>query len=298
MKIIGAILLALGLFSAFKAFTVPDKKAGQGSEAYQQGRKIGRITAPTALIGIGLGLLLRRSGGPAPRVATRPVRAGFPPAPVRPPPVVPLSIPVKIACSCGQNYAFEVEPVGGRMPAPVVCPVCGADGTDAANATIAQTLAARLQSQAVPAAAVAPRRRVWPMVLVGAGAVVLVFCLLVAASVVRTFMRVRGQSDSRPKQIGRPYPDSAPPSSVRPDSSNPRPTGAGRNLPAASKPGTAADAAPVPATMTEVDVFWGGRWWPATIVKREGQRAFIHYDGWASSHDEWVTPDRLRPRRK
>jgi hypothetical protein len=25
--------------------------------------------------------------------------------------------------------------------------------------------------------------------------------------------------------------------------------------------------------------------------------AFIHYDGWSSASDEWVTPDRLRPKR-
>lgn len=48
-------------------------------------------------------------------------------------------IPIKIQCACGQRYAFEVEAVGGRMPSAVACPVCGADGTDAANAVIAQS---------------------------------------------------------------------------------------------------------------------------------------------------------------
>jgi len=52
-------------------------------------------------------------------------------------------ITVKIQCACGQRYAFEVEAVGGRMPSAVACPVCGADGTAAANAAIAQSLAAR-----------------------------------------------------------------------------------------------------------------------------------------------------------
>ncbi len=61
-------------------------------------------------------------------------------------------IPVKIQCGCGQRYAFEVEAVGGRMPAAVACPVCGADGTVVANAVIARTLAAQ------PAAAAAPVR--------------------------------------------------------------------------------------------------------------------------------------------
>src|SRR5678815_1353274 len=48
-------------------------------------------------------------------------------------------IPIKIQCSCGQHYAFEIEPVNGRMPSPVACPACGADGTDAANEIIEQS---------------------------------------------------------------------------------------------------------------------------------------------------------------
>src|SRR5262245_32157374 len=52
-------------------------------------------------------------------------------------------IPVKIQCGCGQKYSFEVEPVNGQMANAVACPVCGVDGTVAANQIIAQTLAAR-----------------------------------------------------------------------------------------------------------------------------------------------------------
>jgi hypothetical protein len=52
-------------------------------------------------------------------------------------------IPVKIQCGCGQRYAFDIEPVNGRMPAPVACPVCGADGAAVANEIIAQALAAQ-----------------------------------------------------------------------------------------------------------------------------------------------------------
>lgn len=48
---------------------------------------------------------------------------------------------VKVECGCGQRYAFDVEPVEGRMPSAVACPACGADGTDAANALIAQNFA-------------------------------------------------------------------------------------------------------------------------------------------------------------
>ena len=50
-------------------------------------------------------------------------------------------IPVKIQCSCGQRYAFDVEPVCGRMLSRVACPVCGVDGTRTANEIIAFTLA-------------------------------------------------------------------------------------------------------------------------------------------------------------
>src|SRR5262245_6002850 len=49
-------------------------------------------------------------------------------------------IPIKIQCGCGQRYAFDVEAVGGRMPYGVACPVCGVDGTGAANDYLAQTL--------------------------------------------------------------------------------------------------------------------------------------------------------------
>ncbi len=46
-------------------------------------------------------------------------------------------VPVKIQCGCGQRYAFDIEPVNGQMPSTVACPVCGADGTPAANEAIA-----------------------------------------------------------------------------------------------------------------------------------------------------------------
>jgi hypothetical protein len=55
-------------------------------------------------------------------------------------------MPVKIQCGCGQRYAFDIEPFCGRMPFPVACPVCGADGTSAANEVIAFTLAIELSA--------------------------------------------------------------------------------------------------------------------------------------------------------
>jgi len=47
---------------------------------------------------------------------------------------------VKIQCSCGTRYAFDVEPVHGRMPVRVKCPDCGADGTDLANGVLQEKL--------------------------------------------------------------------------------------------------------------------------------------------------------------
>jgi hypothetical protein len=63
-----------------------------------------------------------------------------------------MAVPVKIECSCGQHYAFEVEPEAGKMPLAVTCPACGADGTAAANDILAR-------SAAPPPAAAAPGLR-------------------------------------------------------------------------------------------------------------------------------------------
>lgn len=49
---------------------------------------------------------------------------------------------VKVQCPCGTRFAFDIEPVYGRMPVRVNCPGCGADGTDFANEVIRQKLAA------------------------------------------------------------------------------------------------------------------------------------------------------------
>jgi hypothetical protein len=54
-------------------------------------------------------------------------------------------ISIKIQCRCGQRYAFDVEPVNGRMPSSVSCPACGTNGTDAANDVIAQSLATKAE---------------------------------------------------------------------------------------------------------------------------------------------------------
>src|ERR1041385_1350316 len=67
-----------------------------------------------------------------------------------------MNVSIKIECECGQGYAFEVEPVNGRVPSAVTCPACGADGTAAANAFLERSLQAD-PSALVPTAA-APLR--------------------------------------------------------------------------------------------------------------------------------------------
>lgn len=47
---------------------------------------------------------------------------------------------IKIQCSCGTRYKFDVEPVNGRVPTPLACPNCQASWTEHANAMIAQSL--------------------------------------------------------------------------------------------------------------------------------------------------------------
>ena len=68
-----------------------------------------------------------------------------------------LMIPVKVQCGCGQRYTFEVEPVNGKMSYAVACPICGADGTAAANEIIAHVLAVTPSLSSAPPSAAAPR---------------------------------------------------------------------------------------------------------------------------------------------
>lgn len=68
----------------------------------------------------------------------------------------PMTVPIEIQCNCGQRYAFDTEPVNGRLAAPVACPSCGADGTAAANSIIAQALAAPSQPPLLARPSTAP----------------------------------------------------------------------------------------------------------------------------------------------
>ena len=107
-------------------------------------------------------------------------------------------IPIKILCGCGQKYAFDVDPIGGRIHQAVQCPACGTDGTTAANQLIARHLAEnsapasglRISGRQPPAAVPLPReiptaatrdvnssgvkiRNRWPVLALGGAAVVL-----------------------------------------------------------------------------------------------------------------------------
>src|ERR1700690_976053 len=73
-------------------------------------------------------------------------------------------IELKVQCDCGQKYKFDVEPNHGRMPFTVNCPVCGADGTENANALIQQLPAYQVAPPApassAPAATESPKLRI------------------------------------------------------------------------------------------------------------------------------------------
>ena len=282
MRTTGFICLILGVIAVIRAINM--ELPQHGSEAYKRGAAIGRTMAPVVLLGAGLWLLLREGGTGQRRTPARPVRpAGLPGRPLIPPPLPPGQIPVKIQCTCGQNYAFDVEPVEGRMPTRINCPACGADGTDTANAFIAGVLVTRAQTPAPPPPMVTGRsQKLHPILIVGMVIVGLLMVAVVGSRVIGRFSSPR----NRPVPISRPDSRRMPPP-------GPQEGISGRS----SRPGSVREAAPVPPNATSVEVFWGNRWWPATILRRDGQRAFIHYDGWNSSYDEWVTPDRLRPRK-
>lgn len=66
-------------------------------------------------------------------------------------------VEIKVQCDCGQRFKFDVEPVDGRMPFTVNCPICGADGTEKANILLQRKEVTYLvRSTAAPAAAPPP----------------------------------------------------------------------------------------------------------------------------------------------
>src|SRR6266581_6585957 len=57
---------------------------------------------------------------------------------------------MKIQCSCGAKYAFDVTPEMAKSPIRFVCQTCGLDASEAVNNLIRQELA---RSAPVPASA-------------------------------------------------------------------------------------------------------------------------------------------------
>ncbi|MBF0528545.1 MAG: hypothetical protein HQK55_04605 [Deltaproteobacteria bacterium] len=47
-------------------------------------------------------------------------------------------------------------------------------------------------------------------------------------------------------------------------------------------------------TADKVEVLWSGVWYSATVVKTDADKCLINFDGYDSSWDEWVGPDRIR----
>ena len=43
---------------------------------------------------------------------------------------------------------------------------------------------------------------------------------------------------------------------------------------------------------------WNGSWYPAKVLREEGGKFLIHYEGYGDNWDEWVAVDRLRNTRK
>src|SRR5574341_1423890 len=47
---------------------------------------------------------------------------------------------MKIQCSCGAKYAFEITPEIASRPVQFVCPACGADASEFVNSLVRQEL--------------------------------------------------------------------------------------------------------------------------------------------------------------
>jgi len=43
-----------------------------------------------------------------------------------------------------------------------------------------------------------------------------------------------------------------------------------------------------------VKVLWGSTWYDGVVLDERGNQFLVHYLGWSSASDEWVTEDRIR----
>ncbi len=106
---------------------------------------------------------------------------------------------------------------------------------------------------------------------------------------------------SAPPAAPQPPDATRPPSTPHPTSPAPRiPRFPSRHSPRTPAPAPEPAAPPAPAQPgtfkpgQKVQIFWGSTWYPGSIVRAEGAKFRVHYDGWSDSFDETVTPDRLR----
>ena len=60
---------------------------------------------------------------------------------------------MKIQCSCGTKYAFDITPEMGRTPVRFVCQKCGLDSSELVNELIRAGAAAAVPAEAPPAVA-------------------------------------------------------------------------------------------------------------------------------------------------
>jgi beta-lactamase regulating signal transducer with metallopeptidase domain/nitrous oxidase accessory protein NosD len=63
----------------------------------------------------------------------------------------------------------------------------------------------------------------------------------------------------------------------------------------ATQTAVAAPSAKSTIEKPEIEVEWQGKWWPATVLKKDGDRTQIHYVGYGNDWDEWVAAARIRP---
>ena len=50
--------------------------------------------------------------------------------------------------------------------------------------------------------------------------------------------------------------------------------------------------------VAEIEVEWKEQWFPAVVLKKDGDKSLIHYVGFGDEWDEWVTAERVRKIKK
>src|ERR1017187_6579620 len=63
---------------------------------------------------------------------------------------------MKLQCSCGAKYAFDITPEMAQNPVKFVCPSCGLDSSDYVNQLVREELASRAGNQPLPDAPPTP----------------------------------------------------------------------------------------------------------------------------------------------